>query len=134
MKRSVVNRYYREIIEALNECEIRWSPRPRIKKERVAVGGWYSEGVITIRNRPGENWVLSLIHEALHHRYPNVPEYDCDGEMIDLFSCRLFCEFSAQQLETLRIYIPPEVLNGKRKKRCQKPVKKRKHPPTKKRR
>ncbi|MFH0912337.1 MAG: hypothetical protein V1807_01625 [Patescibacteria group bacterium] len=120
MKRSVVNQYYRDVVKALNECEICWSPCPRLDGGRVA-GGWYKDGKMTIStNSKKGNIVLFLIHEALHHSYEDVPEYDGKGESIDLLSRNLFCEFSTSQLEALQTFVSPEVLNGKRKKPCSK--------------
>ena len=118
MEQKAVNRYYRKVIKALNECEIRFSKRPFIKGrggKQVGVGGWYRDGVITVRNSPKTcNMLLYLIHEALHHLFPEIPEYGGGDEAIDLLSEKLFCEFSTKQLRSLEVYLPD---GGRRKKK-----------------
>jgi len=98
------DKYFRKIVEALNECDIRLEERPRV--EGKTVGGWYRDDIIVIRYRPQrENMLLTLIHEALHHIYPDLNEFGDVGEGIDLLSRSLLCEFSTDQLKALSVYL-----------------------------
>ena len=104
MGKKVAGKYFRDILSSLNECEVQLQKDPRVGRQ--VVGGWYHDHTITIRNRPDrDNMVLSLIHEALHHLYPDTEEYDCDGEGIDLLARQLFCTFSTDQLKQLEYYL-----------------------------
>lgn len=108
MERSVVNRYFKKIIEALEECEIKLQKYPTLKSsgKRIGVDGWYGDGVIVVRNAKNVNFALILIHEALHHIYPDLPEIICEDEPTDLFAQKLLCEFSTMQTNTILLFLP----------------------------
>ena len=114
MSKKVAKKYFRNIIEALNACDIVFQDSIRIpsttkkngKRKWVTLDGMYQDGKIYIRDCPNQvNLVLTLIHEALHHVYPDTPEYESIGEAIDLLSYQLFCRFSTRQLEQLAYYL-----------------------------
>ena len=95
------NAHYQLVIEALNECELRFSPSPRLDGKH-SCGGWYLDGVITIQNNPNIcNTILYLIHEALHHAFPRRQE-----KSITRLAEQLFCAFTTTQLDVIRSYIP----------------------------
>ncbi len=101
LSKKEIRRYFRAIIEALNECELHFSPSPRLEGKR-SCHGWYSEGVITIKNTPRTcNVVLYLIHEALHHSFPRRRE-----KTIEHLARQSFCTFTTAQLDVIRGYIP----------------------------
>lgn len=116
MSRQIIDKYFCQIIGALNECEIVLQKSVRLpavgsnksKRKWVALDGLYEDGTIYICNRPNQvNMVLTLIHEALHHVYPELPEYDSAGEPCDLLSRQLLCEFSTSQSQALEQYLKP---------------------------
>jgi len=108
MQRRIANRYFKEIIKALNECELKFQKKPTLKSggKRVGVEGWYGDGVIVIKNTKHTNLALVMIHETLHHLYPDWPEIDCEGEPIELFAHSLLCAFSTTQTNAILSFVP----------------------------
>ena len=113
MSQSVADKYFRQILEALNECEVVLQESLRVaantknsRRRWVSVDGMNQDNKIYIRSCPNRvNMVLTLIHEALHHVFQEIPEYESIGEAIDLLSYQLFCRFSTRQLEQLAYYL-----------------------------
>ncbi|MFA6398069.1 MAG: hypothetical protein WCW55_00365 [Patescibacteria group bacterium] len=88
------------MIRALNECEIRLSRSPKLDGKQ-SCGGWYLDGVITIKRNPNTcNQGLYLIHEALHHALPDEGE-----KVIKCLAEQLFCAFTTTQLRTIESYL-----------------------------
>ena len=107
MHKSTVNQYFKRIVAALEECEIRLQKNPTLKSsgKRIGVDGWYGANTIVIKDAKHINFALVLIHEALHHIYPDCPEIDYEGEPVELFARSLLCEFSTMQINTVLSFI-----------------------------
>ncbi len=116
MKKRVVDWYFKKIVVALNKSEIRWELHPRAGKRqgsKIPICQGYSqrhdEGkwLIVIRYRPSSvNSMYVLIHEAIHLAFPDWPERYCWGEPVDLQTGELLREFSDNQTDILRSYLP----------------------------
>ncbi|MBU1083447.1 hypothetical protein KKE14_03400 [Patescibacteria group bacterium] len=109
MDQKIINYYYKQIVLALGECEIKLQKNPTMHTsdgKRTGVSGWYQDGIITIKSTGHVNIALILIHEALHHIYPTWPEIDYMGEPIELFARSLLCEFSTRQIDHIMSFLP----------------------------
>lgn len=99
--------YFQNVVTALNECEIVSRQKLRIsargkKRKFVALDGLYFSGVITIEDRSETvNLGLTLIHEAIHHFWPDLNE-----KRVDSLSKELFCSFSTDQINTILSFLP----------------------------
>jgi len=106
MRRKTIKHYFRLTVEALEECDIRLMPQPRVTTRdntQKGVGGLYlpDTNEIRIRNCPEkENLLLTLIHEAWHHLRPTWKE-----KHINNWSRKLLCEFSTDDLKALSTYL-----------------------------
>ena len=101
MKLKTAQKWFDKICSALNECELRIQKQPRIGRKAFDGICDFVDETISIKNNPNTNNIeLTLIHEALHHLYPDWPE-----KKVELMAKRLLCNFTTTHLKKLRQYL-----------------------------